>query len=81
MDTMKIGLTGATGQLGRLVVQELLKTVPAQDIVAIVRSAAKAAATAVRTSGSPSAGSSSTCGHGARWIDPSWVHLHTSSVT
>ncbi len=43
METMKIGLTGATGQLGRLVVQELLKTVPAQDIVAIVRSAAKAA--------------------------------------
>ena len=34
---MKIGVTGATGQLGRLVVQELLKSVPAQDLVAIVR--------------------------------------------
>ena len=40
---MKIGVTGATGQLGRLVVQELLPSVPAQDIVAIVRNAAKAA--------------------------------------
>ena len=40
---MKIGVTGATGQLGRLVVQELLKSVSAQDIVAIVRNAAKAA--------------------------------------
>ena len=40
---MKIGVTGATGQLGRLVVQELLQSVPAQDILAIVRNAAKAA--------------------------------------
>ena len=40
---MKIAVTGATGHLGRLVVQELLKSVPAQDIVAIVRNAAKAA--------------------------------------
>jgi NAD(P)H dehydrogenase (quinone) len=40
---MKIGVTGATGHLGRLVIKELLKSVPAQDVVAIVRSAAKAA--------------------------------------
>ena len=40
---MKIGVTGATGHLGRLVVQELLKSVPAQDIVTVVRNAAKAA--------------------------------------
>ena len=40
---MTIGVTGATGQLGRLVVQDLKTRVPAGDIVAIVRSAAKAA--------------------------------------
>jgi NAD(P)H dehydrogenase (quinone) len=39
---MKIGVTGASGQLGRLVVQSLLKTWPASDIVAIVRDPAKA---------------------------------------
>ncbi len=36
-------VTGATGQLGRLVVAELLKTVPAGQIVAVVRDPAKAA--------------------------------------
>lgn len=35
-------ITGATGQLGRLVVDELLKTVPADRIVAAVRNPAKA---------------------------------------
>lgn len=40
---MKIGVTGATGKLGRLVVQELLDSQPAGDIVAIVRDEAKAA--------------------------------------
>ena len=40
---MKIGVTGATGHLGRLVIEELLKSVPAQDVVAIVRNGAKAA--------------------------------------
>ena len=38
-----IAITGATGQLGRLVIQQLLKTVPAAQIVAAVRSPAKAA--------------------------------------
>jgi NAD(P)H dehydrogenase (quinone) len=38
-----IVITGATGQLGRLVIQELLKTAPASDIVAAVRSPEKAA--------------------------------------
>ena len=38
-----IVVTGATGQLGRLVVQELLKAVPANTIVAAVRDPAKAA--------------------------------------
>jgi NAD(P)H dehydrogenase (quinone) len=37
-----IAITGATGQLGHHVLQELLKTVPASQIVAIVRNPAKA---------------------------------------
>lgn len=37
-----IALTGATGQLGHYVLQDLLKTVPAGQIVAIVRNPAKA---------------------------------------
>ncbi|OZI21091.1 NAD(P)-dependent oxidoreductase [Bordetella genomosp. 9] len=40
---MTIAITGATGQLGRLVVQELLRTVPAGELVALVRTPAKAA--------------------------------------
>lgn len=38
-----IAITGATGQLGRLVIQQLLHTIPAGQIVAAVRSPAKAA--------------------------------------
>jgi len=38
-----IAITGATGQLGRLVIQNLLNTVPASQIVAAVRNRAKAA--------------------------------------
>ncbi|MCX5495564.1 SDR family oxidoreductase [Kaistia dalseonensis] len=38
-----IGITGATGQLGRLIVKKLLAKVPASEIVAIVRDPAKAA--------------------------------------
>lgn len=37
-----IAVTGATGQLGRLVIQELLRTVPATQIIAAVRTPAKA---------------------------------------
>ena len=37
-----IAITGATGQLGQYVIDELLKTVPANEIVAIVRNPAKA---------------------------------------
>lgn len=40
---VKIGVTGATGQLGRLVVQQLLDKCSAADIVAIVRDPGKAA--------------------------------------
>jgi NAD(P)H dehydrogenase (quinone) len=40
---MKIGVTGASGQLGRLVVQQLLARCAAADIVAIVRDPARAA--------------------------------------
>lgn len=40
---MKIGVTGATGQLGRLVVEELKKRVSADAIVALVRTPSKAA--------------------------------------
>ena len=36
-----IVITGASGQLGRLVIEELLKTVPASSVVAAVRSPAK----------------------------------------
>lgn len=35
-------VTGATGQLGRLVIEALLKTIPADRIVAAVRNPAKA---------------------------------------
>jgi NAD(P)H dehydrogenase (quinone) len=40
---MKIGVTGATGHLGRLVIRGLLERQPANDIIAIVRTEAKAA--------------------------------------
>lgn len=40
---MKIGITGATGQLGRLVVGKLKQIVNAEDLVALVRSPDKAA--------------------------------------
>lgn len=39
---MKLGVTGASGKLGRLTVQELMKTCDPADIVAIVRDPAKA---------------------------------------
>lgn len=39
---MTIGITGATGHLGRLVVDKLKNKVPAEQIVALVRSPAKA---------------------------------------
>ena len=39
-----IAITGATGQLGQHVIESLLKTVPASQIVAIVRNLAKATA-------------------------------------
>lgn len=43
-----IAITGATGQLGRLVIEGLLKKVPAAQIVAVVRDPAKAADFAAR---------------------------------
>ena len=43
-----IALTAATGQLGRLVVSQLLETIPASGIVAVVRNPAKAADLAAR---------------------------------
>jgi len=39
---MKIGITGATGQLGRLAVEKLKQRVNAEDLVALVRSPGKA---------------------------------------
>ncbi|MEU0307649.1 SDR family oxidoreductase [Streptomyces cyaneofuscatus] len=45
---MSIVATGATGELGRLVIDELLATVPAGEIVAVVRNKEKAAALAAR---------------------------------
>ncbi|WP_436857999.1 SDR family oxidoreductase [Citrobacter tructae] len=43
-----IAITGATGQLGQHVIESLLNTVPASQIVAIVRNPAKAAALSQR---------------------------------
>lgn len=43
-----LAITGATGQLGRLVIEELLKSVPPSQIVAAVRDPAKAADLAAR---------------------------------
>lgn len=40
---MTIAITGATGQLGRIVVRKLLEKVPADGVVALVRDPAKAA--------------------------------------
>ena len=40
---MNIAVTGATGQLGRLVIENLKQKAPASDIVALVRDPAKAA--------------------------------------
>ncbi|MGV3686219.1 MAG: SDR family oxidoreductase [Daejeonella sp.] len=40
---MEIAITGATGQLGQLVVSKLKEKISAKDIVAVVRSSAKAA--------------------------------------
>lgn len=39
---MKIAITGATGQLGQLVIQSLVKLIPAENIVALVRNLDKA---------------------------------------
>ncbi|AZM90544.1 MULTISPECIES: NAD(P)H-binding protein [Streptomyces] len=45
---MSIVVTGATGSLGRLVVEELLRRVPATELAVVVRSAEKAADLAAR---------------------------------
>jgi NAD(P)H dehydrogenase (quinone) len=45
---MTIAITAATGQLGQLVVEDLLKRVPAEQLVLVVRSPEKAAAFADR---------------------------------
>ncbi|MFJ6982463.1 MULTISPECIES: SDR family oxidoreductase [unclassified Streptomyces] len=45
---MSIVVTGATGHLGRLVVEKLRETVPAEQITAVVRDEAKAADLAAR---------------------------------
>ncbi len=44
---MKIGITGATGQLGTLVVEQLKKRTQAIDLIALVRTPAKAADLAI----------------------------------
>lgn len=46
---MKIGVTGATGQLGTLVIKELKKRIPNDEIVALVRSPEKASKLGVET--------------------------------
>ena len=46
---MKIGITGATGQLGKLVVEQLKERIAAENIVALVRSPEKAKELEVET--------------------------------
>lgn len=46
MKTASIAVTAASGQLGRLVVEQLLRTVPASAVVAVVRDPSKASALA-----------------------------------
>ena len=46
---MKIGVTGATGQLGTIVIKELKKRIPNDEIVALVRSPEKASNLGVET--------------------------------
>src|SRR5690606_40185686 len=46
-----------------------------------LRAAESTSATISRTSGSPAASSSVAVGHEARWTEPSFHQLHTSSVT
>ena len=45
---MTVGITGATGQLGRRVIEALKARMPATDIIALVRSPAKAAGLGVQ---------------------------------
>ncbi|WP_405692927.1 SDR family oxidoreductase [Streptomyces sp. NBC_01185] len=45
---MSIVVTGATGQLGRLAIERLLATVPAESVAAVVRDREKAASLAAR---------------------------------
>ncbi len=42
MSNIKIGITGATGQLGRKVIENLKQVIPAEQIVALVRNPEKA---------------------------------------
>jgi NAD(P)H dehydrogenase (quinone) len=51
MGSRKLFVTGATGQLGRLVIDRLLENVPANEIVASVRDTTAEAATALRERG------------------------------
>lgn len=46
---MKIGITGATGKLGRIVVEKLKEKIPAGNIVALVRNPQKAEELSVET--------------------------------
>jgi NAD(P)H dehydrogenase (quinone) len=48
LENFMIAITGASGQLGRLVIAELLKTVPAAQLVAVVRDPAKVSELAAR---------------------------------
>jgi NAD(P)H dehydrogenase (quinone) len=45
---MSVIVTGASGQLGRLVIDQLLATVPASEVTAVVRDPAKASDLAAR---------------------------------
>ena len=45
---MSVIVTGASGQLGRLVIEELLAKVPASEVTALVRDPGKAAGLAAR---------------------------------
>ena len=45
---MKVAITGATGQLGTIVIEELKKRIPAKNIIALARNAEKAAGLGVK---------------------------------
>ena len=69
---MSIVVTGATGHLGRHVVEQLLEKVPAEQVTAVVRTPEKAADFAAK--GLPHQSFVLPCGHYSTGVSPfKWV--------